>query len=360
MKISILISNISKTGGTERAVVTLANMLSEYAQVEILSFTKTDTKKSYYKISNKVSIVFLNNEALEPKILNKIKWSINTVSLLNKYFKEISTDIIISTGHNYNWLIPFINSNKNAKKIACEHIVYSSIPIISRLFMKLTYRFLDKIVVLSEVAAQSFYKYSKVVVIPNAIPFKAQVESQLVEKQILLVGRLSPEKGLDRLIPIASRIKKIFPDWKIVVLGDGPERTLLTEKIKESVLQDFVILKGAVKDVENYYLNSSIYIMTSYFEAFPMVLLEAQSFGLPIVAYDCPEGPSQIIKNNCNGYLINNGDINDFVDKISILIKNNDIRKQFGKNAKNNANQYTESKVVEKWISLFTEMDLYV
>ena len=91
-----------------------------------------------------------------------------------------------------------------------------------------------------------------------------------------------------------------------------------------------------------------------------MVLLEAQSFGLPIVAYDCPEGPRQIIKNNHNGFLINDGDLNDFVDKISLLIKNKVIRKEFGKHAKNNSINYSEDKIIERWISLFKEMNLYV
>ncbi|KAF2081156.1 glycosyltransferase family 4 protein [Flavobacterium sharifuzzamanii] len=356
MRISIIIPDITRAGGTERAVVTLANMLCvRYSEIHILSMTKTDVQSSYYQIDERVSVFFLDNKALQSKVLHKIKWSINTVSQLNKYFKENKTDLIISTGHNYNWLLYFIKVSKHVKKIACEHIVYSSIPRLSRFFMRLTYPFLDQIVVLSDTAAKSFNKYSKVAVIPNAIPFKTAQKSALIEKQILMVGRLSPEKGIERLIPIASLIKKKISSWKIIILGDGPERNSIEEQIKQADLNDFILLKGSVKDVQSYYLSSSIYIMTSHFEAFPMVLLEAQSFGLPIISYNCPEGPAQIVDNN-TGFLIDNGNFNDFSEKILMLIENEEMRKEMGENGKNNANKFSEDKILLQWESLIDKI----
>lgn len=357
MRISIIIPDITRAGGTERAVVTVANMLCErYSEIRILSMTKSDVQCSYYQIDERVSVFFLNNEPLQSKVSHKIKWSINTVSLLNNYFKENKTDLIISTGHNYNWLLYFIKGGNYEKKVACEHIVYSSIPRLSRLFMRLTYPFLDQIVVLSDIAAKSFNKYSKIAVIPNAIPFKTVKKSPLVDKQILMVGRLSPEKGIERLIPIASIIKKKFADWKIIILGDGPERHSLEEQIKNADLNDFILLKGAVKDVQSYYLSSSIYIMTSHFEAFPMVLLEAQSFGLPIVSYNCPEGPAQIVDNNTSGFLIDNGNFNDFSEKVLMLIKNKELRQEMGENGKNNASKFSEDKILLQWESLINKI----
>jgi glycosyltransferase involved in cell wall biosynthesis len=249
-----------------------------------------------------------------------------------------------------------VKRNSKTKIIACEHIVYSSIPKVSRLFMKLTYRFLDKIVVLSEAANHSFNKYSNVVIIPNAVPFKTEKVSQLVEKQILMIGRLSTEKGLERLVSIAIRLKQKFPDWKIIIVGDGPERNTFEKLIKEADLVDFIILKGASADVQSYYLNTSIYIMTSYFEAFPMVLLEAQSFGLPVVVFDCPEGPSQIVNNNSDGFLVEDNNIIEFSEKVELLIKDKDVRMEFSINAKKNSNKYSEENIMEKWNSLFKEM----
>lgn len=357
MKVSIIISDISRTGGTERSVVTLANMLSKkYASVEIVSLTKTKKEKSYYKLEDCVSVVFLKGKPIPLNILKKVRWALVTVSLLRTYFKANETDIIISTGHNNNWLTPFVKSNKQTKIIACEHIVYSSIPKVSRLFMSLTYRFFDQIVVLSEKAQESFVNYPMISVIPNAIPFDTKLKSQLTAKQILIVGRLSVEKGLERLIPIASKLKNKFPDWQIVLVGEGEERGVLERLIAEAKLVDFIILKGVTSDVQRYYLESSIYLMTSHFEAFPMVLLEAQNFGLPIIAFDCPEGPAQIISNGQNGYLIENGNTKDFVEKVSAMIENKKLREEFGKRAKANSLNFSEEKVMEQWASLIERL----
>jgi len=357
MKISLIISDISRVGGTERSVSTLANILSQkYEEVEIISVTKTDVEKSYYEIDPKISMVFLGNAPLPYNLGRKIKWSVSTVKSLRNYFKNNKSDIVISSGHNYNWLLPYIKTSKKMKIIACEHIVYSSIPKVSRLFMSLTYRFLDRIVVLSERARNSFNNYPKVSVIPNAVPFEGKQESQLIDNQILIVGRLSTEKGLERLIPLGIHLRGNFPEWKIVVVGDGEERGKLESLIEEVNLTDTIKLMGMSADVQNYYLQSSIYIMTSHYEAFPMVLIEAQSFGLPIVAFDCPEGPSQIIVNEENGYLVKDDQIKDFIYKVSLLIEDESLRKRFGKNGKLNSLKYSKENILMGWVGLFEEL----
>ncbi|MCC9061740.1 glycosyltransferase family 4 protein [Flavobacterium piscisymbiosum] len=357
MKISLIISDISKSGGTERSVSTLANMLcKKYEKVEIISVIKTNTKKSYYDIDSRVSVKFLGQIPLASSLLSKIKWSVSTVVLLRKYFNENNSNLIISTGHNYNWLLPFIKIRKKVKIIACEHIVYKSIPKVSRIFMSSTYSFLDGIVVLSDKAKESFKKYSMIFVIPNSLPFKVSMESELTSKQILVVGRLSAEKGLERLIPVSNKLKEKFPDWHITIVGEGPEKEKLSTLISEANLRDVLKLNGISNNVENFYLESSIYIMTSHFEAFPMVLLEAQSFGLPVIAYDCPEGPGQIINNGENGYLIENDNVTDFSDKLFMLIEDEELRKKIGKNAKSNSLNFTEERIIKKWMFLFDEL----
>lgn len=354
MKITIIISDISKTGGTERAVATLANMLcKKNHDVCIVSLTRTNDKKSYYALNDSIHVDFLNNEPLPPSFYKKIKWCVNTLLLLRSYFKKKNTDFVISTGHNNNWLLPLVKIGNRTKKIACEHIVYSSIPFVSRVFMSLTYSYLDRIVVLSEKAKSSFSRYSKISVIPNALPFETNLQSSLIEKKILAVGRLSPEKGLERLIPIAKKLEQKFVDWQIVLVGDGGEKEKLELLIKEADLVGFIKLKGATTDVQSYYLKSSIYIMTSYFEAFPMVLLEAQSFGLPVIAFDCPEGPAQIIHNGINGFLIKDGDFENFTDKLSKLIEDEKLRYQLGNQGKINSLIYSEENVVNNWEDLF-------
>ena len=354
MKVAILISDITRTGGTERAVVTLANMISKNGdEVTIVSLTKTEATSCFYSLLPEVKVIFLNNQKMSKNIFKKIFWSISTVFVLRKFNKNNVFDFFLSTGHNLNWLIPFTHTNKSTKIVACEHIVYESLPWISHFFMSLSYKYIDHIVVLSEKAKQSFSSYSNVHVIPNAVPFESHEQSLLTNPDIVLVGRLSEEKGLERLVPIAKHLKNEYPSWKISLVGNGEIREDLERLFKESNLEDYIVFKGVVKDVNKIYLEASIYAMTSHFEAFPMVLLEAQSCGLPVVAFDCPEGPSQIIHDGEDGFLIRNGDCDAFAKQLMVLMDDYNLRKQFGNKAYLNSINYSEKSIIKKWNTLF-------
>ncbi len=354
MKITILISDITRTGGTERSVVTLANMLhkSNY-EVTIASLTKSESENIFYSIEPEISIRFLDNTKIPNNFIKKIVWCISTVFLLRKFNRSNSSDFFMATGHNFNWLLPFIKTNKKTKTVACEHIVYDSIPNISKFFMSMTYRYIDHIVVLSEKAKVSYSKYSKVSIIPNALPFESKTQSLLINPEIILVGRLSPEKGLERLVIIGKIIKQNYPNWKIVLVGDGDIRENLKGLYKEAGLENFIEFKGVIKDMKQAYLNASIYIMTSRYEAFPMVLLEAQSCGLPIVSFDCPEGPSQIIHNDEDGYLIEDDDYDTFTEQLMKLMENHDLRKKMGEQSYKNSKLYSVDSIIKKWDLLF-------
>ena len=356
MNIAILISDITRTGGTERAVVTLANMISKNgANVTIISLTKKESESCFYSLLPQVNIVFLNNKKLSKNIFKKIFWSISTIFLLRKFNKFNKFDFFLSTGHNLTWLIPFTNTNNKTKIVACEHIVYESIPRSSRFFMTLSYRYINHIVVLSEKAKESFGRYSNVSVIPNAVSFESHTQSLLTNPEIILVGRLSAVKGLERLVPIAKSIKSKYPFWKISLVGDGEIREELELLFKKSNLEGYIDFRGVVKDVSKVYLDASIYAMTSHFEAFPMVLLEAQRCGLPVVAFDCPEGPSQILHNGEDGFLIQNGDSDAFAKQLMVLMDNYELRKQFGNQAYLNSMSYSEKNILNKWNILFNK-----
>lgn len=124
------------------------------------------------------------------------------------------------------------------------------------------------------------------------------------------------------------------------------------KKIKKYGLEDKIFLKGIEENIGSKYLESSIYIMTSRFEGMPMVLLEAQSYGLPIVSFDCPCGPKDIITNGKDGYIINFGNIEEMVNKILKLMENYDLRKNFSKNAIKNVDKYSKDKIIKKWENL--------
>ena len=163
-------------------------------------------------------------------------------------------------------------------------------------------------------------------------------------------------KGFDMLCDVANKVLHDNPDWKWIILGEGEERKLLERKIKEYGLENKLILKGNVSNVEDYYKSSSIFVMTSRFEGLPMTLLEAKSYGLPIVSFDCLTGPSDIVDNNKNGYLIEQNNVNDMVCKINKIIEDKNLIKKFSNNSKYNIDKFDIDTVIKKWMKTMEEI----
>jgi glycosyltransferase involved in cell wall biosynthesis len=263
---------------------------------------------------------------------------------------------LIGTGHAYNFLLPFAVKFYNAKSIATEHIARKSLPFTSKFLQRLSYPFLDCVVVLSQ-SAKNEYPFSKnLVVIPNSLPFDSIEQSELNHKTILTVGRLSYEKGIDRLLEVASLLNGKCDDWSIKIFGNGDIEDELREEVVKKGLSNFVFIHNAVINIQKEYLESAIYLMTSRFEAFPMVLLEAKSCGLPVIAYDCPEGPREIVNDGVDGFLIENGNVKDMAKKVLTLINDIDLRKTMGLNARNSLSKYKEQSISTLWFDLLNRI----
>ncbi len=142
------------------------------------------------------------------------------------------------------------------------------------------------------------------------------------------------------------------------IYGNGTEKEKLQEKINNLGLEKSFLLKGVTENIKEKYLASSIYVMSSRYEGMPMVLLEAMAHGLPIVSFECPCGPKDIIKDNEDGYLVSFGNVEQMAKKIEELIINKEKRKFFGKNARKNVERFSQDKIMEKWKKLFEKMKL--
>lgn len=167
---------------------------------------------------------------------------------------------------------------------------------------------------------------------------------------------MSKEKGYDILIDVWNIVFKKHTDWILEIYGEGSERKNLQEKINKLGLKESFLLKGVVKNIQNKYLESSIYVMSSRYEGFGMVLTEAMACGLPVIAFECPCGPKDIIKDNEDGFLIELGNIEQMAEKIEELIVNKEKRKFFGENAKINVQRFSQDKIMNKWKELFEEL----
>jgi glycosyltransferase involved in cell wall biosynthesis len=348
-KISIIVGDITKFGGTERAVTNLANLLVTSFDISIVSVYKGNYKP-YFKFNDNISVIYLNVEKSNSIIQRFYQYFVLTFALRN-ICKNKSIDIIIGTGHAFNFLLPIVTLFLRTKTIAAEHITRSSLPIISRLFQRISYQYLNALVVLSPSAKNKYHFCNNIHIIPNSLPFSCSEQSKLNNNTIISVGRLSYEKGYDRLIEMASLLKSKCKDgsWKIKIFGNGDIENELKDTIANNALSDFVSLNNAVRDIQHEYLNSDIYLMTSRFEAFPMVLLEAKACGLPVVSYDCPEGPREIISDGVDGFLIENGNINEMTDRLLLLMADPNLRKFMGENAKNSICDYKDDVIFSKW-----------
>lgn len=353
MNVLFIISSLSSMAGTERAVINLINiLLSKQINVTVLCLYK-DTGSFAYKINGNMVVKYLGLRQIPKIITAKIFWYFRLFRLLKSKVYDEKNSLIISVGHNISFLIPLIIKHKsNTKLIAWEHINFNTIPKLSKFFVSLTYRKFNYVVVLTEYQKKLMHGINEnIVVIPNSLSFLCANPAKLENKRIIMVGRLAPEKGFDRVFDIANYIEEKHPDWKIHIYGDGDLLDSLINTRKELGLENIIFFEKPVKNIKEKYLNSSILMMTSYTEVMPMVLLEAMSCGVPVIAYN-DAGIDNFIENDKNGYQIKSNDLNSYCQKLSLLITDIDKRKELGKNAKAYSTQFSTENIALLWRNL--------
>ena len=192
---------------------------------------------------------------------------------------------------------------------------------------------LDQLVVLTKEDEEKLkLTHQNVTQIYNFSPLAPTVKAPLNQKKIVAVGKLDPQKGFDLLIE-ACRFIKNWDGWILEIYGQGPDEEQLRSKISFYELEKHIFLKGVTRKVEEVYHSASFYVLSSRFEGFPMVLLEAISFGLPIVSYNCPYGPSDVISSNENGLLVEDQNVQKLADAILKLASSPDLLQKFSQNS---------------------------
>jgi glycosyltransferase involved in cell wall biosynthesis len=218
----------------------------------------------------------------------------------------------------------------------------------------------DCIIVITEGDLRNYKKiFSKINRIEQIYnPIEVKVDNQEYNpniKKIMSCGSLVYKKGYDMLIEVANLVLKKHPDWTWEIYGDGIERKKIEQMIFNYGLEGKVILNGYVKDIEKYYNNHSLFVLTSRSEGFGMVLVEAQRHKLPIVSFKC-SGPSEIVSNGKNGYLIDCFDIKQMADSICTLIENNDLRCKFSKQSDADLKRFDSKVISKKWEDLIDSL----
>ena len=179
--------------------------------------------------------------------------------------------------------------------------------------------------------------------------------SNCEQKRIISVGRLEWEKGYERLLDVWEKVSVRYPEWKLDIFGEGNQYEKLQKKIKNKGIRN-ICIHNATENISQEYANSSICVITSLYEGFALVLLEALRHGVPCIAYDCPFGPGSIIEDNKCGFLIKNGNITDYIMKVSQLIENESLRKDFSQKAIIRADCFSVDSIMKEWKDLFEQL----
>ena len=350
MNIMICVLNFSWCGGVERIVSILANLLiAKGINTTILSLYSSRDDRCAYELDDRVKVLHMNVRFGRKYLLAN---AFKIIFTIRKFVRENKIDFFVGTFWLLN-LFAFLSCSR-CRIIAWEHGNYDTKKSYSKFISNCFFAFLSSVCCLTKNDAKH---YKKGHLISNCNTFEIDNSPYRIDsKKIIALGRLSYEKGFDSLLQVAALVKKKHPDWKLEIYGDGKERDNLQRQIAQLELHDFVTMNPAVTDVRNVLRSSSFYVMSSRFEGFGLVLTEAQCFGLPLIAFDCPSGPREIITNNKNGYLIPPGNIEEFAEKINFLIENPQIRLKMSKESRKNAANYTPDVFATKWIGLFNSL----
>ena len=364
-------------GGVERVLTTKANYFAEHFGYDItIILTEGKDKPLFYPLSDKIKVVNLDigfEELWHCFFLKKIfvylikQWRFRR--LLRAELQRQHADVTVSLLRRE---INFINDiHDGSKKIGELHINRANYRnfdaegagFVKRSFAKLWSRNLlrhlkqlDRLVVLTDKDREAWTELTNVVSIPDPLPFVPNVVSPLSEKRVICVARYSHEKGVDLLLEAWSAVEQQAADWRLDVFGDG-DRTAYEQQIDQlQIDRTRCQLHPRTNDVEREYSRSSLSVLSSRFEGFGMVIVEAMACGLPVVAFDCPWGPRSIIRDGEDGLLAENGNTLALAEKLLVLMQSPSRLAQAAQHARQNVQRFSIEQIAATWQSLFQEI----
>lgn len=373
-KVTILALHLGY-GGIEKCIAALANSLVDTYKVEILAIYKLYDEPAFY-IDPKVHIRYLSKvvpnkndfkyAVKRVNIFKIIKEAIKALNILRIKRKVLidaidscDSDIIISTRDYTNKYLGEYRNN-NVIAIGWEHNHPHGDKVIMKR-LRNSCKYLDKLVVVSRELKHIYSEDFKnndikcqVEYIPNFLEKIPKKINKLDNKNIISVGRLEPEKGFLDLVSVFKLIELKDGEVYLNLVGDGSQKDKIFKNIVDNNISRKVKMPGYLdfEELNKLYEETSLYLMTSYTESFGLVLIEAMSHGIPVIAFSCAEGAKELINNGVNGYLINNRNEHEMADRAVKLLNNHDKLKELGENARTTALKYSKDEVKKMWIKL--------
>ena len=356
-KIVIYLTGMDRSGGKERVV---ANLLNQWVETyEILLITK-NSKKHFYKIPEKVKIITLDvpfTESMLNQKANRLKRAIlmlfnliMSIIMLKKVLKKEQYNYLYVTTPLNSFEAFFAMREAKNKLVVSEHAYAYGYNKIYSFMKRKIYPKAYCVSVPNKMDTDIYKEWGcNAIYIPHLLTYEALEKNKLDSKIILTVGRLTADKQHRKLIQIWSKIKN-KNGWKLWIVGDGEEKKTLEQLVQELEVMDTVKLLPATKEIASIYNQASIFAFASRCEGFGMVLLEAMSFGVPCISFDCPSGPRDVIIDGENGVLVPNNNCELFQEKLEQLITvEEDELKKLGDQAFNTVKNWDNEKIISMW-----------
>ena len=359
VKVYFLVADLNLCGGGERVALNLASCLKRYYDYDtgVLSIQKLRWPLPF-DAPDGVTLNSLDMHLESTNVFHKAWSRFIAVRRASRWLMSRHADVVLGIGTFPNIVLSLV-SRKRTARIGCEHIWLNAPTRPWRVIRRLLYPRLNAVVMLTEEdKARAKNLNPALFCIPNSCPIDDPRIADPNNNRVLAIGRIEHQKGFDRLISAFQIISKSYPKWNLVLVGEGKEEPNLRNMVSELSLRDRVIIKPNKKDVISEYLQSSIFALSSRYEGLPMVLIEAQSLGLPVVAFDCQTGPKEIVIDGETGFLVEQNNVELFAQRLSELMSNSELRQQMGVRAKTESQRFSNRYICNKWRSLFSELGL--
>ena len=377
MKIVYLTPQLYTADGVARVLTMKANYFVEQYGYDItIILTEGKDKPFFYKLSDKIKVINLDLNFEEMWHCSFVKKTLLYLMKQRRYKQMVTRELLhIRPDVTVSLLrreINFINDIKDgSKKIGEMHVLRSHFRNFekndSNAFKEIFAKFwmhrligklrkLERMIVLTDKDCDAWSELDNVVAIPNPLSIIPQTISPLTEKRVIAVGRYYQEKGFDLLLEAWAKVYKTHPEWRLEIFGDGDKTSYETIRERLGIPASCCILNGRTNAIEQEYLNSSVFVCSSRFEGFGMVLVEAMACGLAVVSFDCPWGPGSIIANGKDGLLVENGNTVLLADAIASVMDDADLRNTLAHTAIQSVKRYHMENIASQWRSLFDSL----
>ncbi len=365
-RIAFIRDSLDKSDGTRRVFTNLANSLSSVCDVYIVNGYKNDP---IFEISPQIKDVYYLRE-----VKRRMRYSLfGDIFSLRNYFKKNQIDVAVASGRSYPIVVALACVGIKTKAIMSEHNCVYGLDLelkrrnwIDKSLLEWSLNGLfDETILLTKKEVPIYQKrYPKA---PHVEFIHNHIDEELLSsvtgydvdsRRIITVGRMDWQKGYEYLVEVAKRVLAKHSDWQWDIYGDGDAeyKAKIFALIQESRLDGRLSLKGNCKNIYDLYKNYGIYIMTSRYEGLPMVLLEAKAKRLPLVSFDIHAGPSDVILDGVNGYLVKPFDVDAMAERIDFLIDHPEVRREFSAHAYDNIDGFRKEAVMKQWVDLIDEV----